>query len=90
MKDERVRLWYTARCSCVKPIIYQERDRFPLRCARCGGHLYSAPRPPHFERMAHTPIVDVRAILRLLGLGILALLAVLWMAMLFVVFGGQP
>jgi len=88
--NERVKYWYTARCSCVKPIIYQERDRYPQRCARCGGHLYSEPRAFHFERLSHTPIVDVRALLRLLGLGVLAVLALLWMAMVFIVFGGQP
>jgi hypothetical protein len=47
--------WYIARCSCTKPILYQDLDRYPLRCARCGGHLYTEPRPPHFERLTHTP-----------------------------------
>ena len=43
--------WYITRCSCAKPILYQDLDRYPLRCAKCGGHVYTEPRPPHFERL---------------------------------------
>ena len=81
--------WYTSRCSCTKPILYQDLDRYPLRCAKCGGHVYTEPRPPHFERLSRTPIVDVGAILRLLGLGVLGLLVWLWMALLFIALGGS-
>jgi len=80
--------WYITRCSCAKPIIYQERDYYPLRCAWCGGHLYTEPRPPHFERLTHTPIVDFRAILRVLGWCLLGLLGYIAMCILFVVLGG--
>ena len=80
--------WYIARCSCVKPILYQDLDRYPLRCARCGGHVYTEPRPPHFERLTSTPIVDMGVILRLLGLGVLAVLVWLWMVLLFMALGG--
>jgi hypothetical protein len=82
--------WYVARCSCVRPIIYQEgRGDYPLRCARCGGHLYTEPRPPHFERLTHTPIVDFRAVLRVLGWCVLGLLGYIAICIIFVVFGGQ-
>ena len=82
--------WYVARCCCIRPIIYQEgRGDYPLRCAKCGGHVYTEPRPPHFERLSRTPIVDVGAILRLLGLGVLGLLVWLWMALLFIALGGS-
>jgi hypothetical protein len=81
--------WYIARCSCAKPILYQERDRYPLRCARCGGHLYTEPRPFQFEQLSRTPIADVGALLRLLGLCVLGLLVWLWIVLLFLVFGGS-
>ena len=80
--------WYISRCSRTTPILYQERDRYPLRCAKCGGHVYTEPRPPHFERLTHTPIVDFRAILRVLGWCVLGLLGYLAMCILFVVLGG--
>jgi hypothetical protein len=80
--------WYIARCSCAKPILYQDLDRYPLRCARCGGHLYTEPRPFQFERLSRTPIVDMGVILRLLGLGVLAVLVWLWMVLLFMALGG--
>jgi len=80
--------WYIARCSCTKPILYQERDRYPLRCARCGGHVYTEPRPPHFERLTPTPIVDMGVILRLLGLGVLGLLGYILICVYFIVLGG--
>jgi hypothetical protein len=80
--------WYIARCSCVKPIPYQERDRYPLRCARCGGHVYTEPRQPHFERLTPTPIVDFRAILRVLGWCLLGLLGYIALCIYWVVLGG--
>jgi len=82
------KLWYIARRSCAKPILYQERDRYPLRCARCGGHVYTEPRPPHFERLTSTPIVDFRAILRVLGWCVLGLLGYILICVWFVVLGG--
>ena len=81
--------WYIARCSCTKPILYQDLDRYPLRCARCGGHVYTEPRPPHFEQPAPTPIVDFRAILRVLGWCVLGLLGYIALCIYFVVFGGS-
>jgi len=80
--------WYVARCSCTKPMLYHEWDRYPLRCARCGGHLYTEPRPPHFERLTPTPIVDMGVILRLIGLGVLGLLGYILMCVYFIVLGG--
>ena len=81
--------WYVARCRCMRPIIYQEgRGDYPLRCARCGGHVYTEPRPPHFGRLTPTPIVDFRAILRVLGWCVLGLLVWLWMVLLFMALGG--
>ena len=80
--------WYITRCSCAKPILYQERDRYPLRCARCGGHVYTEPRPPHFERLTPAPIVDMGVILRLLGLGVLGLLGYIALCIYFIVLGG--
>jgi hypothetical protein len=81
--------WYVARCRCMRPIIYQEgRGDYPLRCARCGGHLYTEPRPFQFEQLSRTPIVDMGVILRLLGLGVLAVLVWLWMVLLFMALGG--
>ena len=81
--------WYVARCRCMRPIIYQEgRGDYPLRCARCGGHVYTEPRPFQFERLSRTPIVDMGVILRLLGLGVLAMLVWLWMVLLFMALGG--
>jgi len=80
--------WYVARCSCAKPILYQDLDRYPLRCAKCGGHVYTEPRPPHFERTTPTPIVDMGAILRLLGLGVLGLLGYILICIYFIVLGG--
>jgi len=82
------KLWYIERRSCAKPILYQERDRYPLRCARCGGHVYTEPRPPHFERLTSTPIVDFRAILRVLGWCVLGLLGYILICVWFVVLGG--
>ena len=79
--------WYVARCSCAKPILYQERDRYPLRCARCGGHVYAEPRPPHFDRLTPTPIVDFRAILRVLGWCVLAVLGYIALCIYFIVLG---
>jgi len=81
--------WYIARCSCAKPILYQDLDRYPLRCARCGGHVYTEPRPPHFERLAPTPIVDFRAVLRVLGWCVLGLLGYIALCIYFVVLGGS-
>jgi len=80
--------WYVARCSCTKPILYQDLDRYPLRCARCGGHFYTEPRPPHFERLTSTPIVDFRAVLRMLGLCVLGLLGYILICVYFIVLGG--
>jgi len=80
--------WYVARCSCAKPILYQDLDRYPLRCAKCGGHVYTEPRPPHFERLTPTPVVDMGAILRLLGLGVLGLLGYILICIYFIVLGG--
>ena len=88
--NNRVKYWHTARCDCVRPIIYQAHDRYPMRCARCGGHLYSEPRPPHFERVVRRAMPTVREVLTLIGYGILALLAWLFVALAFVVLGGQP
>ena len=80
--------WYITRCSCAKPILYQERDCYPLRCARCGGHVYTEPRPPHFERLRPTPIVDFRAVLRVLGWCVLGLLGYIALCIYFIVLGG--
>ena len=80
--------WYISRCSCTKPILYQERDRYPLRCAKCGGHVYTEPRPPYFERLTPAPIVDYRAILRWIGLGVLGLLGYIALCIYFIVLGG--
>jgi hypothetical protein len=80
--------WYISRCSCTKPILYQERDRYPLRCAKCGGHVYTEPRPPHFERLRPTPIVDFRAVLRVLGWCVLGLLGYIALCIYFIVLGG--
>jgi len=82
------RLWYIARCSCAKPVLYQDLDRYPLRCARCGGHVYTEPRPPHFERFSRAPIVDFRAVLRVLGLCALGLLGYILICVYFIVLGG--
>jgi len=82
--------WYVARCRCMRPIIYQEgRGDYPLRCARCGGHVYTEPRPPHFEQLTPTPIVDFRAILRVLGWCVLGLLGYIALCIYFVVLGGS-
>jgi len=75
--------WYITRCSCAKPVLYQDLDRYPLRCAKCGGHVYTEPRPPHFERLRPTPIVDFRAVLCVLGL-----LGYILICVWFVVLGG--
>jgi len=80
--------WYITRCSCAKPVLYQDLNRYPLRFARCGGHVYTEPRPPHFERLRPTPIVDFRAVLRVLGLCALGLLGYILICVYFVVFGG--
>jgi hypothetical protein len=73
----------------MRPIIYQERrGDYPLRCARCGGHVYTEPRPPHFERLSRAPIVDFRAILRVLGWCVLGLLGYIALCIYFVVLGG--
>ena len=80
--------WCITRCICAKPVLYQDLDRYPLRCARCGGHVYTEPRPPHFERLSRTPIVDFRAVLRVLGLCALGLLGYILICIYFVVFGG--
>ena len=80
--------WYVALCSCTKPVLYQDLDRYPLRCAKCGGHVYTEPRPPHFERLRPTPIVDFRAVLRVLGWCVLGLLGYILICIYFVVFGG--
>ena len=82
--------WYVARCRCMRPIIYQEgRGDYPLRCARCGGDVYTEPRPPHFEQLTPTPIVDFRAILRVLGWCVLGLLGYIALCIYFVVLGGS-
>ena len=80
--------WCLSSCSCAKPILYQDLDRYPLRCARCGGHVYTEPRPPHFERLAPAPIVDFRAILRVLGWCVLGVLAYILICVYFIVLGG--
>jgi hypothetical protein len=80
--------WHITRCGCTKPILYHECDRYPLRCARCGGHVYTEPRPPHFERLTRTPIVDFRAILRVLGWCVLGLLGYIALCIYWVVLGG--
>ena len=81
--------WYVARCCCIRPIIYQEgRGDYPLRCAKCGGHVYTGPRPPHFERLTPAPIVDMGVILRLLGVGVLGLLGYIALCIYFIVLGG--
>ena len=81
--------WYVARCCCIRPIIYQEgRGDYPLRCARCGGHVYTEPRPFHFERLSRAPIVDMGVILRLVGLGVLGLLGYILICVYFIVLGG--
>ena len=81
--------WYVARCCCIRPIIYQEgRGDYPLRCARCGEHVYTEPRPPHFERLAPTPIVDFRTVLRVLGWCVLGLLVYLAICACLIVLGG--
>jgi len=80
--------WYITRCSCAKPILYQDLDRYPLRCAKCGGHLYTEPRPPHFERLTPTPIVDMGVILRLLGLGVLGLPSYILICIYFIMLRG--
>jgi len=80
--------WYITRCSCAKPIVYQEQSRYPHRCARCDGHVYTEPRPPHFERLTPTPIVDFRAVLRVLGWCVLGLLGYILMCVYFIVLGG--
>ena len=80
--------WYISRCSGTKPILCQERDRYPLRCAKCGGHVYTEPRPPHFERLRPTPIVDFRAVLRVLGWCVLGLLGYIALCIYFIVLGG--
>jgi hypothetical protein len=81
--------WYVARCSCTKPVLYQDLDCYPLRRARCGGYVYTEPRPPHFERLTPTPIVDFRAVLRVLGWCVLGLLVWLWVVLLFMALGGS-
>ena len=80
--------WCITRCSCTKPILYQDLDRYPLRCARCDGHVYTEPRPPHFERLSRAPIVDFRAALRVLGLCALGLLGYILICVYFIVLGG--
>jgi len=80
--------WCITRCSCTKPILYQDLDRYPLRCARCDGHVYTEPRPPRFERLTPTPIVDFRAILRVLGWCVLGLLGYIALCIYFIVLGG--
>jgi len=80
--------WCITRCSCTKPTLYQDLDRYPLRCARCDGHVYTEPRPPHFERLTPTPIVDFRAILRVLGWCVLGLLGYIALCIYFIVLGG--
>jgi len=80
--------WYITRCSCAKPVLYQDLDRYPLRCAKCGGRVYTEPRPPHFERLRPTPIVDFRAVLRVLGLCALGLLGYILICVYFIVLGG--
>jgi len=80
--------WYITRC-CIRPIIYQEgRGDYPLRCARCGGHVYTEPRLPHFERLTPTPIVDFPAALRVLGLCVLGMLGYILICIWFIVLGG--
>ena len=80
--------WYVARCSCTKPVLYQDLDRYPPRCAKCGGHVNTEPRPPHFERLTPTPIVDFRAVLRVLGWCVLGLLGYIALCIYFIVLGG--
>ena len=80
--------WYITRCSCAKPELYQALDRYPLRCAKCGGHVYTEPRPPHFERLRPTPIVDFQAVLRVLGWCALGLLGYIALCIYFIVLGG--
>ena len=86
--DER--RWYIARCSCAKPILYQEWDRYPLRCARCGGHLYTEPRPFQFMQVRRKPRWSwLATVLRWIGLGALGLLGYIAICIIFLVFGGQ-
>jgi hypothetical protein len=67
--------WYIARCSCAKPILYQDLDRYPLRCARCGGHVYTEPRPFQFMRVRRKSRWSwLATVLRWIGLGVLGLL----------------
>ena len=80
--------WCITRCSCTKPTLYQDLDRYPLRCARCDGHVYTEPRPPHFERLTPTPIVDFPAALRVLGLCVLGMLGYILICIWFIVLGG--
>ena len=83
------RRWYIARCSCTKPILYQDLDRYPLRCARCGGHVYTEPRPLQFMRVRRKSRWSwLATVLRWIGLGVLAVLVWLWMALLFMALGG--
>jgi hypothetical protein len=64
--------WYIARCSCAKPILYQDLDRYPLRCARCGGHFYTEPRPFQFMGVHRKPRWSwLATVLRWIGLGVL-------------------
>jgi len=81
--------WYITRCGCAKPILYQERDRYPLRCARCGGHLYTEPRPFQFMGVRRKPRWSwLATVLRWIGLGVLSLLGYIALCIYFVVLGG--
>jgi hypothetical protein len=81
--------WYITRCICTKPILYQDLDRYPLRCARCGGHLYTEPRPFQFMGVRRKPRWSrLATVLRWMGLVALGLLGYIAMCILFVVLGG--
>ena len=81
--------WYIARCSCAKPIVYQEQSRYPHRCASCDGHVYTEPRPFQFMGARRKPRWSWLAIvLRWIELGVLGLLVYIAMCVLFIVLGG--
>jgi hypothetical protein len=81
--------WHITRCGCTKPILYHDLDRYPLRCARCGGHVYTEPRPFQFMGVRRKPRWSwLATVLRWMGLVVLALLGYIALCIYFIVLGG--